>query len=357
MVKYIIFLLSLLSVVLGFDCKKNPTCPPNGIPADTTSNNFIFQQFSFGGNTGSSMLNDVAIVSDSNIWAVGAIYLDSANGNPDPIPYNVVHWNGNEWSLAKVPYNYQGQLFYHAIECIFAFNENDIWLAGNGIQHWDGSHYNEIDLPISLWGQHRINKLGGISSSNLYIVGDSGSIALFSAGTWQKLPTLTTLNLTDIWCGVNSATGHDEILAVANNLGGNFSTSIISITGNTATQVSSSPITYPLSTVWFDPGYQYYVGGSGIYEKNELTDSMWKNGMYDISQYYINLIRGNNANDVFAVGAYGEFVHYNGVRWHSFKDQTSLASGVFGAIAVKGNLTVAVGFSGAQGVIEKGIRR
>jgi len=68
-----------------------PTEPTSG--SDTTSHAFSFQEFTFGGASASA-LYDVVIVSDTNIWAVGEIYLDSANGNLVPFPYNAVHYNG-----------------------------------------------------------------------------------------------------------------------------------------------------------------------------------------------------------------------------------------------------------------------
>ncbi|MCF8430437.1 MAG: glucosyl transferase, partial [Melioribacteraceae bacterium] len=67
----------------------------NGIPSntvnittmDTTSHDFTWQTFTFGdGSGGSSYLNDVAIVDENNIWAVGMIY---DNGEK----YNAVHWD------------------------------------------------------------------------------------------------------------------------------------------------------------------------------------------------------------------------------------------------------------------------
>ena len=57
---------------------------------NTTSHNFTWQTFTFGGIGGSSVLNDVAIIDENNIWAVGAIYADTTGQ-----AYNAVHWNGS----------------------------------------------------------------------------------------------------------------------------------------------------------------------------------------------------------------------------------------------------------------------
>ena len=48
------------------------------------------------------MLYDVAIIDENNIWAVGEIYLNDSLGQPDPTPYNAVHWDGISWNLKKI---------------------------------------------------------------------------------------------------------------------------------------------------------------------------------------------------------------------------------------------------------------
>ena len=49
---------------------------------DTTSHNFTWQTFEFGQHS-SSVLYDVAIINENNIWAVGEIYMNDSLGNPD----------------------------------------------------------------------------------------------------------------------------------------------------------------------------------------------------------------------------------------------------------------------------------
>ena len=102
---FFLYLTSILILTLFFSAQscKSPTAPKVNSSPDTTSSNFTFQTFTFGAsNAGSSYLQDVAVVSDSDIWAVGAVYLDSADGVPDPNAYNAVHWNGKEWQPIKI---------------------------------------------------------------------------------------------------------------------------------------------------------------------------------------------------------------------------------------------------------------
>ncbi len=91
-----------------------------------TSHNFTWQTFTFGEHS-SSLLYDVAIINENDIWAVGEIYMNDSLGNPDPIAYNAAHWNGNSWELKRILYEGGN---YRTIRTIYAFNQNDIWFSG-----------------------------------------------------------------------------------------------------------------------------------------------------------------------------------------------------------------------------------
>src|SRR5690606_19447892 len=71
---------------------------------DTTSHNFTFETWTFG-DIGSSVLFDVAIISEDNIWCVGEINIadTSVNGYTT---YNAVHWDGSEWQLKRITVNF-----------------------------------------------------------------------------------------------------------------------------------------------------------------------------------------------------------------------------------------------------------
>ncbi len=331
-----------------FSCQ-SPTAPQG--QSDTTSSDFTWQKFTFGGNAGSGSFYDVAIIDENNIWAVGEVYLDSANGNPDPFPYNVAHWDGNKWNLLKVPYYYQGQALYSPIYSVYAFGSNDIWFEA-GI-HWDGKQFQT--LPLNIDFPSHVNKMWGTSSTDLYIIGNSGLIAHRGTnGSWQKIDSGTGLPLLDIY-GSSSKFGLYQILVVGSN---NYPPrrTLLSINGSNATTVSTSPIEWDLYSIWFVPFQHYYLAGSGIYEKNSLSDNSWNNNPLDITKYSISSIRGNGLNDIYAVGSFGEVLHYNGKRWMSYINETGLDNGSYGGLAVKGNLVVATGANNSQAVILMGRR-
>ena len=68
---------------------------------DTTSHDFTWQTFTFGGDGGSSTLYDVAIVDKNNIWAVGEINIADTSINGYTM-YCYVKWNGIDWEYGRL---------------------------------------------------------------------------------------------------------------------------------------------------------------------------------------------------------------------------------------------------------------
>ena len=191
-----LFAVCLYVLFLNLDCKKNPVAPPPPNGSDTTSNNFTFQTFTFGGNAGSCVFSDVAIINATNIWAVGAVYLDSADGAPDPFPYNAAHWDGQNWNLQKIPYDYQGVAFYHPIQCVFALASNDIWFGGNGLEHWNGNQFSNDGYCQFIRFGNSMSKNWASSDHNIYIVGSGGIIDHYNGSIGRKSRLAQTSRLT-----------------------------------------------------------------------------------------------------------------------------------------------------------------
>ena len=350
---------SILILALFFSAQscKSPTAPKTNSPPDTTSNNFTFQTFTFGAsNAGSSYLQDVAVVSDSDIWCVGAVYLDSADGKPDPFPYNAVHWDGKRWNLLKITIQTKYGLVTMPLEGIFAFSSNDIWIVAGDPIHGDGKSWVDYDIRTITGDQSvDVSKAWGTNSSSMYFVGRAGNIVSYTNGTWQKIESGTNMNIYDILGASNPQTGKTEILAVASYPDTSAQRKIIQINGSSASEISSSGISWDLESVWFKPQSQYFVAGTGIYDKHLLSDNIWSSQYYNVTNNYINCIRGNDVNDIVAVGSFGEVIHYNGMRWKSYIGETGLTNGQYVSVAIKGNEIVAVGYDG-KGVILVGRR-
>lgn len=332
----------LFLVLIAGSCSttKEPciSCPSQTL--DTTSHNFSWKFFTLGeGN--SSSLQDVTIISDSLAYAVGEIYLKDSTGAFDPLPYNSAIWNGQDWVPKRISVLLSGNQIVPPLEGVIAFSENDIWCVGSFPIHGDGNTWTLFHLQ-NMGISASVSKVWGTSSSNMYFVGRSGSIVHFDGNNWQKIESGTDLRFSDVYGSIDPQTLQTQIFSVCTS---NFplNRGIFRIDGNKATEVSSSPIQWELNSVWFESNKQYYVAGDGIYQKNDISDGSWKNEPLDITHYATTKIRGQSSNDLFAVGSFGDCIHWNGATWLSFQAQTGLSNGSYTSLSFKRDKVVVVG--------------
>jgi len=317
---------------------------------DTTSHDITWQIDTIGDGASSSLV-DVAIISDTNVWAVGEIYLEDSTGNLNPNLYNLATCNGSTWLIRQAPYYFQGNAFYGQLRTVYASNASDIWLGSGNMIHWDGRSFNSVQLPPSVWGAYRINELWG-SGKKLYLVGDSGSIAQYGGGTWQKLESGTTTDIDDIWGALEPKSAMFNILCAVSSPYSTGDTKILSI--GPSGSISSLPWIPPhrINTVWFKTLKKIFVGGGGLYVG---TDNVWKE-VLDLPPYFSTRIRGTAINDVFVVGSFGLCGHFNGMTWRNYPE-AALPEGEYEGLSVSTHMVIAVGFSGGQAVVLRGYRR
>src|SRR5690554_1045255 len=309
---------------------------------DTTSHNFTFETYTFGVHS-SSVLYDVAIIDENNIWAVGEIYLLDSLGNQDPQPKNAIKWNGTEWEVIRIPTRtFSGAVVSSQISTIFAFNKNDIWtfsIAGS-YSYWNGIKW-ETEFVYEREGNG--NKLWGTSSSDLYLVCNNGGITYYNGINWQKLISGTNLNINSIWGDYNEKNNMWETLAVGGNILQGTERIILKINNtNQVEQISTGgTIEYPLSGVWFKDKIKYYISGDGIYSTPSLV-KQWQN--LNLPNYYGFSIKGAALNDIIVGGGAGFIGHFNGYSWKNYlEDELNEITGNYFSTAIKGNIIVAVG--------------
>ena len=337
------FIFFALFFFFALTCKKEPpVVPPPPTGPDTTSHNFTWTQYTFGGSAGSSYFNDVAVINDSDIWAVGQIFANDSTGKYDPIFYNVVHWNGSTWSLLRLKYFPPGAIGDSLIgvgRSIFAMSDNDIWLVADVVYHFDGSSFSLFYNT----GAEGAKRIWGNAGGDLWSVGNSGTMAHYSNGAWTKLTSGTSLNIQDIWGGINPTTGQEEILAVASNVAAiPQAKALLQISGNAVTAVNDSGLALALSSVWFIPGWKYFVGGDGLFSTTAIGNS-WQ---VDTTQplLYKDAIRGTGKNDIFVVGGYGLVSHWNGATWKQYAgNELPSFYGYYQSVSFRNNTVAAVG--------------
>ncbi len=317
---------------------------------DTTSHNFTFETFTFGGTAGSSILYDVTIINENDIWAVGEIYIadTSINGYTT---YNAVHWDGNQWELKRIMfYTFCGQQSKdsYPASSVIAFSESEIWISMKGDQVAkieNGLQTQTICMPWIF----SINKIWGSSSNNLYVVGNNGNIARFNGSLWTRIESGTTTNINDVWgyvnvdgnetiyCAVSFVfqLGDQKILTIMNN-------NVDSLSWNTGRRVHS---------VWTNSKNYVYTAGGGIFENKR---GYW-NEITEVPLYYSDNIRGTENDNIFVCGDFGLFAHFNGSTWKTYDEL--YIQGIYFSVAVKNNIVITVGLEGNRAIIVKGLRK
>ncbi len=305
---------------------------------NTTSHNFTWQTFTFGGIGGSSALYDVAIIDENNIWAVGEIYADTTG-----LPYNAVHWDGSSWELERISVEYHGYQITPPLYGIFTFSATDIWLSAGVPIHGDGKNwtqYHLFDMGVLSQNDGPVNKILGSSSSDIYFVGYLGTIAHYQNGVWSKVESGTTTNLNDIWGHYDHSSNEKTVLCVASNILHQGEYRLLTLSGNSAHDTLNWTYNdYWLKTIWFNKKYSpIYIGGGGIkvFKLNQWEEQ-------DITNDFIQCIRGSDINDIFASGDNGFLGHFNGIQWHIYNELYSET--VFLRLAAKGNTVVIVGYT------------
>ncbi len=352
-----LFLATALLLFAGWRCGNQaagPAPPPPSQP-DTTSHDFTWTTYTLG--DGQSYLQDVYVASDTDVWAVGEIYLKDSTGKLDLKMYNAAHWDGKIWKPQRIFWHYQGQEGITALNAVFGFSSNDIWVAP-APKHWDGATW--TSYIVSGIPAATTTRIWGYSSTDLYFVGTNGSIMHYIPWIFQKMESGTNLTLTGV-CG-NST----EIWAVGGSIGSNKSVRL-RWDGTRWVNMDSliSPIQESTRGVWLDargslPGGFIGFAGYGVV----YCDTTWKllpdgitGGLLPGSGVY-QAIRGNARNDIFAAGHYGAFIHYNGRTWHCFTELIRYPSDrLFMSISVTKNMVVAVGDENDKGFAVIGVRR
>ncbi len=313
---------------------------------DTTSHNFQWEIIKFPSPHGSGYLLDVAIINENDIWAVGAIYRDS--GHP-PLPYNAVHWDGQQWELMRIQFRYfcdRDDTFPAPIKSVVAFGPDEVFFTAiSQITYWNGQTQEYIEcIPVS------VNKLWGTNRNNIYAVGALGKIAHYDGQRWTRIESGTELDIQDIWGAAHPSTGEWEILAVASDYLTNHGTAVLRLRGYLVETLPNQGLPANLSGIWASSPRRWYISGGGVY-RSGWGEWDWR-AAGDLNWLgYLEGIRGNGENDLFVVGHFGAVLHWNGQSWHRYQELPD--DRIYYGVSVKGDLVVAVGVR-VEGIVGAG---
>jgi|GEM_PF-129538 len=300
-----------------------------------------------------SYLNDVFIVDENNVWAVGKI--DTGDSS-----YNAIHWDGEKWNYVHITGWYCGRYIQPELNSIFYFDENDIWALGSFPFHWNGSE----------WAFYQIQDMGivphGLSGdiwatgpTNIYFIGANGLIVHSDGQTFEKMDAGTDVDLTDIWGEIDYETG-DVHIWVCGNADNSLASVILYLkdgewqkiyeryADNTNSLDDVVRYNPHCSTIWTHPSSDklWVGGGYGLFTldskfsptKYTEIDVLGEIGYFSRP----HKILGINPYDIFITGGYSSLYHYNGLTWHRYMDIYDNDS-EFGVIDISDNVIYIVG--------------
>ncbi len=351
----------LLFLSLLLSCSENTTGPGKNTP-DTTSHDFSWETFEFGGQNGSSILYDVAIINENDIWAVGEIYTEDTYtrdslGNLIK-PYNAVHWDGEEWELKRIPFvGACSAVEYPPIKALWAFSANNILFTNGGaIVKYDGNTAS-LDCGMNSLLTGAMNKIFAKDQSNIYAVGGSGTIVHYDGQGWTKLESGTDIDLTDVWGSPDGsvmwACGFDDLKGSVLLRKRDTQFETVAIVDDPAGPHPHNLISYVFESVWTDNPDSVYIGSTGrVYHTPVDYDTYaLENIWFDYSQNglpnFTKAIRGNNPHDIFIAGFQNFIRHYNGNTWRAYPEIMS-ATGYWYSLSVKGDVVAAAGKNSNQ---------
>ena len=340
--KLFTFLLFIFMTLLALTCKKEPpVAPPLTSEQDTTSHNFTWTQYTFGGSGGPSSFKDVAIINDSDVWAVGTIYAI------DNTMYNAAHWDGKEWGLKRISLNLYNSdctvagSYFGGMVSVFAFKDGNVIMTDGGdIVQWNGLSYSHLPCSNSV-RTGAITKFWGISANDFYAVGATGTVLYFSGGAWTKLSSGTTIDLHDVWgtadgsevwaCGYSNDLSQSVLLQYNGSLW-----KTIWLQQGTSTP----PYEDLVLTQWASDKFLYVGSASGIF-LTPLSGNDTTRRVVALTSVP-HMIRGSANNNIAVATDYKSIWHYNGSTW--FEETPDELLKPLYSIAVSGNTIAAVGF-------------
>ncbi|MBL7137029.1 MAG: hypothetical protein ISS81_10660 [Candidatus Marinimicrobia bacterium] len=310
-----------------------------------------------------TFLTDVAVINKNDAWVVGEIYTkDTYTYDSLGVwhkPYNAAHWDGEEWELVRIEAEFRGGIISPPVRSIFAFSEDDIWanygypLHGNG-KKWTFYHLDDMGI-----GGGPICGCWGTSSSNMFFVGEFGTIVHYDGSEFELMDSGTDNYLKSVagtkgivWaCGTDSWTGSKEMVEYRD--------------GKWKRKEFSPGISVgDVEEVGAFGDYLYLAGNSELYIESALTGNYntiiwsWINPDHRDGEYYSYTgMVINDHNDIFLSCGFGRIYHYNGETLHRYPVQLELSMSDIGG---KDDFIVAVGATSSsgniRGIVARGYR-
>ena len=200
--------------------------------------------------------------------------------------------------------------------------------------------------PITSGTTQTLYGIWGSSESDVFAVGNSGTILHYDGSVWAPMTSGTTTQLNGIWGSSGS-----DVFAVGN------SGTILHYDGSVWSSMTSGT-TQALRGIWGSSGSDVFAGGGRtILHYSGPPLITWSSSsiptqcvqIHDVPAVWVcpsvNAIWGSSPTDVFAVGDYENINHFNGITWYA-QDYEPLGpwTWLYGIWGSSGNNVFAVGY-------------
>jgi hypothetical protein len=278
-------------------------------------------------------LDDVAVVSVDNVWAVGQYT------TADFVVHTLVqHWNGSVWSVVPSPNRLTGTGHneINALLGVAAVSVNDVWAVGYSASvvdpyqtltmHWDGTSWSIVDSPnLTSPGAYNIlNDVSTAAGNDVWAVGgkDRGILLHWDGSAWTMVnnPPGTELWQSSGRHGVVAVSGND-VWAVGDYDAWHFDGVSWTVPAHGAQFALDVDASGP-GQVWAAGTVQYTISEGGPYGPypigSQWTGTAWQDHQSTRDLAYFTAITARAAGDIIGVGSSGASAYalrWDGTAW------------------------------------------
>jgi len=314
-------------------CKKDTThpCDTCNLNKDSLSHAFTWNEYTIPAE---SNLTGCWVFGTNDIYIVGNSLWHFDGVNFKVVPAYDQTYNNTPMNGALSGSN------------IFALSKTDLWMINSGIAYHtsDGTFFDDL-RPGGV-----LNASWGLTSNDMFFVGNSGSIYHYNGTKFDTMTSNTKKDLSSVWgtshsdvwaTGYNSSTDESILL----HYDGTFWSEDIFSTSGKVKQ-------YGIGTVWAcdSSGHSIAViAGTKVFHKTD--NGPWRPDTSDLGNglgggSYVGIgAFGGTATDIFAVGGWGFVAHWNGKTWKKYSQFFDYSNSDYGAsgFSMNGNTACVVG--------------
>lgn len=332
-------------------------------------------------STFGAKLNAVAVVSSSDVWAVG--YGPLPGGAAYVKQTLIEHWDGSKWSIVPSP-NPPANFANVELDGVFALSSTNVWAVGfydnpsfigrfTLIEHWNGSSWSIVSSPNPDSDLNELHSIVGVASNNLWAVGGRGDgdtccpfqslIEHWNGTRWSvvsspgvnTLDGVTALAANNVWAvAVHTSPSVSDIVEHWNGTkwanvpapSMNADGGAISLRGIAAVSATD---------IWAVGDQQNPLNNIGSTITEHWNGTKWAISS-SFSQFsYLDAVTAPGSADVWAMDGSGlmQTQHWDGTAWSIISTPNPPpGSGLYGVAAVSSGDIWAVGWNGNTTLIE-----